>query len=177
MIRRLLLVTICMASFLTLHAQVEINETNFPDAKFREQMQSYSYDVNSDGFLSDEEISDITNLSLYGREISSLQGIEYLINLEYLHCNTLGIKEFNLSGLLNLKELEWLYNDQIDSLDLSGLQNLESLICSSNQLTSLDLSKNVNLKKLDLSLERDLLYLNISNTSLEEFYFDDDRVF
>ena len=193
MIRRLLLVTICMASFLTLHAQVAINETNFPDAKFREYLMQYYIDINVDGILSSEEIANITEiyLSSYGdasNAVTTFQGIEYFTNLQKLTVRGHQLTSLDVRNLSRLKELDCYDNqlatleingldslrvldcghNQLTELDLSGLVNLQELNCSSNQLTSLDLSDVLALQELDCASNQ-LTSLNLSkNTSLSQ---------
>ena len=65
---------------------VEINEKNFPDANFRNELMETFY-VAEDGILTEEEIVTITNLYVSDCEISSLEGIQYLTSLEYLYCD------------------------------------------------------------------------------------------
>ena len=164
MIRRLLLVTICMASFLTLHAQVAINETNFPDAKFREiVMQSY-YDNNQDGVLSSEELSMITYIEIRNEDdtaITSLQGIEYFTNLQNLYVGG-NVTSLDVRNLSRLKELNC-YNAQLTTLEVSGLDSLRVLYCEYNQLTRLDLSGLSNLNVLKCSYNQ-LTELDLSGT-------------
>lgn len=73
--------------------------------------------------------------------ISSLKGIELFKNLTDLTCAYAGLKDCDLSQ-----------NTQLRSVSLSG-----------NALTTLDLSKNVNLESLDLSENLELTSLNIDN--------------
>ena len=70
----------------------------------------------------------ITGLDCSFNQLSSLEGIENLVNLEKL----------------------WCYNNQLTSLEgIENLVNLQVLSCSSNQLTSLEGIENlVNLKIL-----------------------------
>lgn len=57
---------------------VEINATNFPDATFRELISVY--DSNSDGILSDNDITNITVLNI--PSVSSYKGLELLTSLQ-----------------------------------------------------------------------------------------------
>ena len=96
---------------------VAINVTNFPDANFRSYV-SESLDTNHDGFLSDNERNAVKSISVYGREIASLQGIGLFPNLAELIC----------------------YNNNLTSLDLSGNTQLRGLQCQYNAISSLDIS-------------------------------------
>jgi len=73
----------------TAQADVEINETNFPDETFRSMITSLP--EGQDGVLTDEEICKITYLSLKG-DVTNAKGIEYLTsltkgNIDRICCN------------------------------------------------------------------------------------------
>ena len=113
------LLTLLVVSICSVHsawADVEINETNFPDYNFRNYLLGWGY--GSDGVITDEEISNIKNFYIGGRYIRNLKGIEYFTALTFLQCD----------------------NNQLTSLDLSQNKALTNLQCGNNQLTSLDLS-------------------------------------
>ena len=69
---------------------------NFPDANFRAVVKTY--DSNKDGYLSDSEISGVTNIVCEGKKITSLKGIEYFTALQGLWCANNNIKTVNLKG-------------------------------------------------------------------------------
>lgn len=132
--RRILsiVLTLCMLlSFLPLipvrsaAGDFAINETNFPDANFRNYVKTF--DTNNDNVLSSAEISAVTAINVPSKNISDLTGVELFTNITYLIC----------------------YENQLISLDLSQNKKLTNLSCHSNQLTSLDVSKNTGLKSLD----------------------------
>ena len=87
---------------LTASADVEINETNFPDENFREYLQRYG--VN--GIITDEEIKGITYIDVGGRSISNLQGIEHFTALTELNCTSNQLTSLDVSGCTALTELE-----------------------------------------------------------------------
>ena len=97
---------------------VAINEANFPDANFRNYLLEQSY--GSDGVLTETEIKETTLLFVEGKDIESLEGIEYFKNLQYLYCD----------------------NNKLISLDVSKNLVLQGLICNNNKLTSLNVSEN-----------------------------------
>lgn len=70
----------------------------------------------------------------------------------------------NVSGLTNLTDLNFLYN-QLSSLDVSGLTNLQYLYCYNNHLPSLDVSGLTNLTVLYCS-NNQLTSLFIKNNNL-----------
>lgn len=65
---------------------IAIDETHFPDKVFREQIIA-EFDKDGDSVLSVDEISKAQFLNLHGmKTISSLEGIQYLTNLQSLAC-------------------------------------------------------------------------------------------
>ena len=103
---------------------VEINETNFPDANFRNWVLQQSY--GQDGVLTDEEIEGVTDIFIGSSDIYDLKGIEYFTALTSLYCG----------------------NNHLDNLDVSKNTALTILWCHMNNLTTLDVSKNTELKEL-----------------------------
>lgn len=132
--------------------EVEINETNFPDAAFRQIVTSFDTDGN--GILSEAEISNVTEIrcgdALSGDEsLSDLTGIEHFLALETLNCS----------------------GNQLTALDVSKNAKLQILDCSDNQLTALDVSKNTALTVLFCGINHDLTRLDVSqNENLKALY-------
>ena len=153
----------------TAWADVEINETNFPDASFRNYLLSQDY--GSDGKLTDEEIAGVTSINVSGTyfspgTISSLKGIEFFTALEDLRCSDNQLNSLDVSGCTALTTL-FCYNNQLTSLDVSKNTALTWLQCDNNQLTSLDVSKNTALTELEC-YDNPLTSLDVSkNTALE----------
>ena len=124
---------------------VLINNENFPDDNFRNWLFSQSY--GSDGVLTEEEIAGVSKISVNGKSIQSLKGIEYFTALTHLDCSLNQLTSLDVSKNTALTEL-WCSSNQLTSLDVSGCTALTVLACYNNQLTSLDVSKNTALKKL-----------------------------
>ena len=153
---------------LTILAQdVQINEMNFPDENFRNYLLEQSY--GKDGVITEEEIKKITRMSPYGKNISSLKGIEYFTALEELFCFTNRISTLDLSKNVALKELNCGEN-LLSTLDVSGCTALTTLNCCKNQLTTLNVSGCASLT--DLRCYSNLLTtLNLStNAELSVLY-------
>ena len=112
------------------HADIDINETNFPDRKFRRFLLAQTY--GADGKLTPEEIDGVTSMKVQFMEIQSLKGIEHFTALTSLKCS------FNL----------------LKKLDLTQNTALEELLCDNNLLTALDLSQNAVLEELNISLNQ-----------------------
>ncbi|MBR6581033.1 MAG: leucine-rich repeat domain-containing protein [Ruminococcus sp.] len=144
---------------------VEINETNFPDAIFREYVKE-NFDTDGDGVLSAEEITAVTEIDVHNKGISDLTGIEYFENLECLDCSLNKLTTLDLNNNTALIVLYCELN-QLTSLDVSSNTALLHLSCHSNQLTSLDISSNTALIDLECGENR-LTSLDVSNnTTLE----------
>lgn len=170
---------------------VEIDETNFPDEKFREYVKT-KFDKDNDDILSADEIAEAKEISVEGNPITSFKGIEYftaLTSLEcsrtkltsldtshnkklgYLRCNYIpDLTTLNVSQNTELKVL-YCNDNALADLNLTNNSALETLECGDNELTTLDLSKNTNLKYFGF-FNGKLSSLDLTNnTNLEELYF------
>ena len=149
---------------------VEINETNFPDAKFRSFVKE-NLDKNKDDILDAMEIASVKMIEANNMGIKSLEGVGFFTALETLKCWDNELTGLDLSKNTALKDLQC-SNSKLQSLDLSQNPNLTKLYCGENPLTTLDLSKNAKLKVLDCSgfanRRTKLTELDLSqNTALE----------
>ena len=171
-----LLLTMLVVSVCSVHsalADVEINETNFPDANFRTYLLEQSY--GQDGVITDVEIASITSIYAYSEKIASLKGIEFFTALEKLGCGNNKLTALDVSKNTALTELGCDQN-QLTALDVSKNTALTRLECFSNQLTTLDVSKNTALTRLecfsnqlttlDVSKNTALTYLSCSGNQL-----------
>ena len=148
-------------------ADVEINETNFPDETFRDYL--LSKDFGSDKVITDEELQEITDFSIYQRDAESLKGIEFFTNLIYLTAKQCRLKELDLSANTKLRELDC-NNNQLTSLIVSGCTDLVKLSAEGNQLPAIDLSKNTKLETVYISKNL-LTALDLSqNVNLKVLY-------
>ena len=109
---------------------VEINSTNFPDPVFQQYVKDNIDKADTtgqkDGRLSKTERDAVTEISIDNQNCTDLTGIAYFANLTTLSCEHNGLKELNLEDN----------------------ESLTKLYCSYNQLTTLDVSKNVKLRIL-----------------------------
>ncbi len=123
-----------------LTGSIEISEANFPDEKFRNWLTNPAInDYGKDGVLTAAEIAKITSINISERGIADLTGINYLTALTSLTCSDNQIASLDVSGLTNLATLSC-GNNLLASLTVSGLANLKDLRCSNNHLTALDVS-------------------------------------
>lgn len=144
---------------------VEINESNFPDKKFKDYVRAnYDNEFISKGYLRQGELDAVRTIDLtdikYDR-ISSLKGIEHFKNLKVLRLNSSVITNINLSSNKAL----WILNikcERLSDLTLGALDNLEDLSCDYAQIASLNLSECKNLKSIKFARVEKLADLDVS---------------
>ncbi|MFR5243443.1 MAG: hypothetical protein ACLTFJ_01270 [Clostridium sp.] len=145
-------------------SDIAIDETNFPDEKFREIVKTF--DTDSNDILSKTERDNVTKIECNNKGIQSLEGIAYFEKLDSLKCTDNELTTLDVSGNPLLYELHC-GNNQLTGLDLDANTKLWYLLCSNNKIDSLDVSKNVNLMKLFCALNN-LTSLDLtSNSSLQ----------
>src|SRR5690606_12749400 len=116
--------------------------TEVPDINFETYLENMGYGdgIQGNGLVLTDEIDDVTYLDITDRDISDLTGIEGFTLLETLGCA---------------------FND-LSELDVSHNQNLITLVCHVNQLTSLTLN-NPNLEEL-VAFENFLTEIDVSQS-------------
>ncbi|MDR2206150.1 MAG: hypothetical protein LBE36_08355 [Flavobacteriaceae bacterium] len=102
---------------------------------------------NNDGKLQLSEVNNITELHLYNKNITSLEGIGYFTGLTFLDCSFNKLTVLDVSKNTVLTEL-WCFDNQLSALDISKNAGLTELRCYNNQLSALDVSKNTALNFL-----------------------------
>ena len=128
------LVMFCMAA----SADVKIDSKNFPDANFREYVRQFDTDQN--GSFSEEEIQNTTAFYYCSNKgIASMKGVEFFTALTSISCNKNQLTELDLSKNTALKTLDCTMN-QLTQLKLNSSE-LVYLVCWSNKLTQLNISK------------------------------------
>lgn len=181
---------------LHVHAQiVDIPDANFKNALVNDEVAdlgNFFYedvDTNNDGEIQLSEAEAVVRLNVNFYAISSMEGIEYFINifelecednlltslditqninLSALYCGNNSITELDVSQNINLGIL-WCYQNEISSLDVTMLPSLLNLHCRLNNLNELDVSQNLNLSTLYCGFNN-LTQLEVSlNTSLALF--------
>ena len=111
---------------------------DFTDPNF---LAAVRYNIfKSTGEIYAHDVSGITSLNVSDRNITSLAGIEHFTALRTLICSDNDLTSVDLSGLSNLEYLNC-YNNSLTALDVSGLFSLQTLDCKNNRLTALDLSR------------------------------------
>ena len=119
---------------------------NFPDENFRNWLLAQDY--GKKGYLTDEDIEEVTSINVSDEGIVNLQGIGFFKALTFLNCNNNSLTALDLSKNTALETLDCSDNN-LTALDLSKNTALETLDCSENNLTALDVSKNTKLTSLD----------------------------
>lgn len=126
-----------------------INETNFPDEKFREYVKE-KFDKDSNNYLSDEEIGKITGIFVAGKGITTLKGIEHFNRVTYIDAKNNNITdELDLSGCPILATLYVDNSSKLTSIKFGDVSKLGDLTCKNTGITELDLSGASNLSWLD----------------------------
>ncbi|MCR5501574.1 MAG: hypothetical protein K6F53_01045 [Lachnospiraceae bacterium] len=142
-------------------SSILINDTNFPDANFREFVKT-TYDKDENDKLTVPEILGATVMQCQNEEISNFTGIGNFTGLKELYCygNEL-TATLDLSSNTKLERLGC--NDcGLTSLNLNANTALQYLDCDDNSITSLDLSKNPELNHLWCEGNAGLAELDIS---------------
>ena len=118
----------------------EITSDMFPDNGFRSIIQEH-YDLDEDGYLSDNEINTVTSINVRWEPIYSVEGIGVFKNLKELNCSNTYVSSIDMSELKSLETLNCTMC-AISTLDLSEVKGLKKLSCGTNVLTFLDVSHN-----------------------------------
>lgn len=100
-----------------------------------------------------QHLTKLEFLDLYDNEINDISQLSYLTNLKTLGISESKVSDISaLSKLLNLERLVLSYNDLSDISILSKLTNLKYLYLDDNKINNINpLSKLTNLKKLGLA--------------------------
>ncbi|MBR3114665.1 MAG: hypothetical protein IKH47_02655 [Bacteroidaceae bacterium] len=135
---------------------IPINQSYFPDEVFRNYLRSQS--GGADGYLTEDdplaltgfindELSGITSLSLSGKGITSLKGIQFLTSVTRLYADNNSISSLDLSRNTELTEV-WCKRSKIKTLTLPAGKKLQNLYCTKNLLTSLNAEECTGLVRL-----------------------------
>lgn len=113
------------------------------------------------------DVENITSLDVSGKNIMSMQGIEYFTALKELDCSDTAIGELDLSHNTELEVLDCYSNYRLEKLNISNCSKLRELDCGCAPLQEIDLKNNPQLTRLICS-HTDLKSLDISNNQLLE---------
>ena len=153
---------------------VDVNEKNFPDAAFRNYVSTL--DANpTNGYLTENEIDAVTEISVPMMNITSLKGIEYFTALTTLDCNSNKLTALDVTKNTALENLICVGN-QLSALNVANCTTLYTLDCSENKLTTLDVTKNTALQMLYCN-DNQLTALDMTaNTSLSTLYCHGNKI-
>ena len=114
--------------------------------------------------ISDWDLSKNTHLKGVWCSYNDFTKLDFTANkeLEWVYCYNCQLTELDISDCPALGYIECNANPDLKNLYLKGCPNLENLFCSSCGLTSLDLSGNPKLCELD-AFKNDLTSINFSN--------------
>lgn len=145
---------------------IAINEENFPDEVFRDELMDYSW--GADGEITEDEIPKITFLNLERINLTTspiiydFTGIEYFTELESLDIAYHKASKLDVSNNPKLKIIECNSN-RLETLTLGTQTNLETLYCQNQKLNTTTFT----LQELDLSGCPNLKYLKCSDNDLQ----------
>lgn len=105
-------------------------------------------------------VSTSTTLAINNTSMTTLAGIGHFASLQTLDCTNNQLTSLNLSGLSNLVRLSC-GDNKLTSLNFSGLTSLTHLVCYANQLTSLNFDGLTGLEFLDCG-DNQLTSLDVS---------------
>ncbi|RZS92454.1 immunoglobulin-like domain-containing protein [Aquimarina brevivitae] len=152
--------------------------TAIPDSNFEQALIDLGID--SDGIINGQvltsDISSITSLTIEGKNISDLTGIEDFVALEALECRYNNITEVDISNNVLLKDVLF-GNNRLTTLDLSANNDLILIGAESNDLNEIVLPStptkvigvnfnNNELTKLDLSVLPELRQIRLNDNLL-----------
>ena len=145
---------------------VEINETNFPDAKFRSFVKE-KLDKNKDNILDAGEIAAVKMIEANNMGIKSLEGVGFFTALETLKCWDNELTALDVSKNTKLTSLSCSKNE-LTALDVSKNTELTRLYCRSNRLAALDVTQNKNLEELDCESDSLLSYMKLTKLDVSQ---------
>ena len=157
--------------------RVLLNKTNFPDDTFRmfiRNSQTLNPDLND--YLTQDEVNNIKTIDVSNKNISNLQGVEFLTKLTSLSCNQTNITALDVSALTALENLSCAYCTRLTSLNLyydytygySHNTVMKTLNVSGTKLTELNLDYFWHLENFSCSGCTSLKRLSMKNNEALE---------
>lgn len=153
---------------------IKISKKHFPDASFRAYVKS-SIDSDGDGRLTQDERDAVNIIDVNCKDIATLEGIEYFLNLEILRARGNKLAALNTGANTKLLELD-VASNRLKKLNLRKNPCLTALCVENNRLTAINVGVCPELTSLNVSVNR-LEKLDISgNTELCELYCGSNRL-
>jgi gliding motility-associated-like protein len=139
--------------------------TYVPDDNFEQELINLGYDSGSlDDYVLTSNINTITTLNLNNLNISDLTGIQDFIALENLQFSGNQVSTVNLTTLTNLQTLNCV-NNNISELDVTNNNQLINLFSGDNPINQLNVTNNPLLEQLEIN-NANLSVINLSNNQL-----------
>lgn len=148
-----------------------------PDPNFKAYLlENTAINTNGNAHIECSEAESFEGtINIARRGISSIEGIESFINLEYLYCQSNNLESITLGHLIKLQYLNC-FNNNITSLDIRYATALKELMCRKNNLDSLVVKHNEQLTQL-IARDNYLTELDLSqNTKLEVLRLNDNEL-
>jgi hypothetical protein len=159
-----LLFVLCLTTAFNIKAQT----TAIPDSNFEQALINLGYDtVPINGSVLTSNISGVTYLDVFNKNISDLTGIEDFTALTYLYCGGNLLTSLDVTQNTALTDL-YCGSNQLTSIDVTQNTALTYLYCAENQLTSLDVTQNTALTGLYCEGNQ-LMCLNMKNGNNSNF--------
>lgn len=133
-------------AFAAENGNIPVDAAHFPDEAFRSVVSS-DFDLNQDQVLDAEEIEQANYLYAHEKGIKDLTGVKYFTSLHTLWVQDNELTTIDVSGMDTLYEF-WCDGNQLTKLNVAGTTNLNELSCCDNQLTTLDVTTCSNLSWL-----------------------------
>jgi len=155
--------TILFLSAIAVTSFVTAQNVTIPDPNFKAYLVgNTAINTNGDTEISVAEAQAFTGtIDCNSLNISDLTGIEAFVNIGELSCYNNQLTSLNVSTLTQLEELSC-HTNQLTELDVSSNATLKYLYCANNQLTTLDVSNNTQLLEL-FCPNNQLTSLNLKN--------------
>ena len=184
---------------------VAVDKENFPDENLRNYLKESGFDKNDDGYFSQSELDAVEEMEATYNKLENLKGLEYFRNLKSLdirlnnisgeldlqlfpnltsvYCDDNEITSIRFGENCKLELIECNYN-QIEVLDVSGLDHLDQLGCMGNplkvlkfnekwtsirlycdecSLTSLKIPESLDASETQINCENNVTYLTQKN--------------
>lgn len=134
--------------------KIYINETNFPDAVFRDYVlntlcDSYIQDRETNPYITTTDAEKITEIKQQG-DFESVVGIEYFTKITSLNLSSTKLTKIDLRANTLLQTVYLQDNDSLKTVYLEGLDKLTRLNLANDTIRTLDLSTNTALTYADL---------------------------
>ena len=160
----------------------EAQKTYVPDDGFEQYLIDEGYDDVLDDSVTTENINTITVVSIPTPieedsiySVNDLTGIQDFTAVTRLYVTDNNLTSLDVSGLLHLYKI-YCMNNAITNLNVSNNPALTELLCSNNQLTSLDVSNYPALTRLWCE-NNQLTSLDVSNnTSLTQLHCNNNQL-